>query len=335
VCRLRNILYTCSRYKTQLQNLFLNEYGRVVSLSVLKYVRDKFEDTGSVTRRSGSGRPSIINDEDLQTDVNAAILLNPNNSIRKLSVQAGLSSKTTHRIVREKLNMFPYKTSRCHELLPGDTENRIKFCEWFLQNVAPDEADTFYTDEAWFLLKTGPNRQNFRTWSTENPHDHFAHPLHSEKIGVWAAVSRKRIYYSFFNCTINSQRYIEIVEQFLDDMPLLERQNSTFQQDGAPAHTAKVTLDFLEDAFSGRVISKGLWPPRSPDLNPCDFYLWGTLKDSINFRNCDTIEDVKQAVADAVRNITPDTLNKVFENLNKRINLCMEHGGDLFEKYLK
>jgi hypothetical protein len=27
-----------------------------------------------------------------------------------------------------------------------------------------------------------------------------------------------------------------------------------------------------------RIISKGLWPPRSPDLNPCDFYFGGKLK---------------------------------------------------------
>jgi hypothetical protein len=30
--------------------------------------------------------------------------------------------------------------------------------------------------------------------------------------------------------------------------------------------------------FSDRIISKGLWPPRSPDLTPPDYFLWGYLK---------------------------------------------------------
>jgi len=27
-----------------------------------------------------------------------------------------------------------------------------------------------------------------------------------------------------------------------------------------------------------QVISRGLWPPRSPDLTPCDLYLWECSK---------------------------------------------------------
>jgi hypothetical protein len=50
----------------------------------------------------------------------------------------------------------------------------------------------------------------------------------------------------------------------------------------------------LREAFDDRVISRGLWPPHSPGLTPCDFYLWGgknphsgrteTLRDFNNFR---------------------------------------------------
>jgi hypothetical protein len=39
----------------------------------------------------------------------------------------------------------------------------------------------------------------------------------------------------------------------------------------------KVTqsMAYLESVFPGRLISKRLWPPRSPDLSPPDFFLWG------------------------------------------------------------
>jgi hypothetical protein len=30
-----------------------------------------------------------------------------------------------------------------------------------------------------------------------------------------------------------------------------------------------------------QLINPGLWPPRSPDLNLCNYYLLGTLKDNV------------------------------------------------------
>jgi hypothetical protein len=37
----------------------------------------------------------------------------------------------------------------------------------------------------------------------------------------------------------------------------------------------------LEGVFGDRTVSRGLWPARSPDLTPCNFYLWGNLKDKV------------------------------------------------------
>jgi hypothetical protein len=57
-----------------------------------------------------------------------------------------------------------------------------------------------------------------------------------------------------------------------------------FMQDGARPHTANVALDFLYESFGPGVISHRfsgrhdygqVWPPHSPDINLCDFFLWG------------------------------------------------------------
>jgi hypothetical protein len=39
-----------------------------------------------------------------------------------------------------------------------------------------------------------------------------------------------------------------------------------------------------------------LWPARSPDLNPCDFYLWGTLKDAIYVNNSHSLGELKEYI---------------------------------------
>ena len=49
--------------------------------------------------------------------------------------------------------------------------------------------------------------------------------------------------------------------------------NGCFQQDGATCHTSNESMTEIESFFDDRIISKPLWPPRSPDLRPPDFFL--------------------------------------------------------------
>jgi hypothetical protein len=53
-----------------------------------------------------------------------------------------------------------------------------------------------------------------------------------------------------------------------------EKTYGYFMQDCATAHTATYSINVLNEVSENRLISCGLWPARSPDLNPCDFYLW-------------------------------------------------------------
>lgn len=82
--------------------------------------------------------------------------------------------------------------------------------------------------------------------------------------------------------------------QFLEDElpPLLDelgfpeevRYNLIFMQDGAPPHYAAAVRNFLNQEYPNAWIGRGgpiAWPPRSPDLNACDYFLWGHMKDII------------------------------------------------------
>ena len=57
-----------------------------------------------------------------------------------------------------------------------------------------------------------------------------------------------------------------------------------FQQDGATAHTAMISIVAFRHLFPQRVISSFgdvPWPPRSPDLTAPHFFLWGYLKSEV------------------------------------------------------
>ncbi|UYV66850.1 hypothetical protein LAZ67_4003095 [Cordylochernes scorpioides] len=59
----------------------------------------------------------------------------------------------------------------------------------------------------------------------------------------------------------------------------------TFMKDRGPPHISRGAKQLLKDTFGeNRLISRHFiyqWPPRSPDLTPCDFCLWGYIKSCV------------------------------------------------------
>jgi hypothetical protein len=166
-----------------------------------------------------------------------------------------------------------------HELKELDKEKRLQYCRWFrhfIRGGVDILEKVFFSDEAWFHLSGYVCSQNSRIWSAENPHTFHERPLHSLKVGVWCAVCRRRIIGPiFFSETITAERYQELIMN-ITSLLEVDEQDCWSQQDVATAHTANSTMQMSSEFFGGRIISRNLWPPRSPDLLPPDFYLWGT-----------------------------------------------------------
>jgi hypothetical protein len=76
------------------------------------------------------------------------------------------------------------------------------------------------SDEAWFHVSGNVNAQNSCIWDTENPHVLHQRPLHEMKVGVWCAVSARRVINPiFFGDTVNSDRYVsDILEPFFQEL---------------------------------------------------------------------------------------------------------------------
>ena len=82
---------------------------------------------------------------------------------------------------------------------------------------------------------------------------------------------------------MNAERYLHMLDSFV--WPTVSGWDNIddliFMQDGAPPHFALTVRAWLDQHFSGRWLGRRgphEWPPRSPDLTPCDFYLWGYTK---------------------------------------------------------
>ena len=68
-------------------------------------------------------------------------------------------------------------------------------------------------------------------------------------------------------------------------------------------------------------------PPYSPDLGPCDFWLFPKL------RGCryETIEEMKEAVTKVIDMLTQEDVHGDFQRLLEQYNKCIATGRDYFE----
>jgi hypothetical protein len=93
-------------------------------------------------------------------------------------------------------------------------------------------------------------------------------------------------------------------------------------------------MDYLESVFPGRLISKRLWPPRSLDLIPPNFFLWGHLKDTVYSNHPHTLQELQANIQRTVDRISTGTLQNVFANMIRRVYLSEERNGGHFQHLL-
>ena len=74
-----------------------------------------------------------------------------------------------------------------------------------------------------------------------------------------------------------------------------------------------------------------MWPPRSPDLNPCDFFLWGFLKETVYSPLPKTINELKANIMQDCEKLNSKILKPVFTNIKKRCELVLSADGGQIE----
>ena len=123
---------------------------------------------------------------------------------------------------------------------------------------------------------------------------HFTvdNPTFSPKVMVFCGLKRDGAFgfKTYENQSMNGQMYHSLLQYTV--LPELRIRNGGnldglwWQQDGAPCHVTQRNMIYLDHQFQDRVISRRSirghdWPARSPDLNPCDYFLWGYLKSRV------------------------------------------------------
>ena len=162
--------------------------------------------------------------------------------------------------------------------------------------------------------------------------------MYPPKLTVWCGLWANGIIGPYFfenadgaTVTVNSGRYRNMLREFL--WPKLNEMDVNqlwFQQDRATSHTSRETIALLRSKFDDRIISRNgevSWPPRSCDLTPLDYFLWGYLKSKVYINNPQTLEHLKDNIQATIDAIDPLLLREVIENFDFRMIACQQSRG--------
>ncbi|PSN56132.1 hypothetical protein C0J52_03356 [Blattella germanica] len=126
---------------------------------------------------------------------------------------------------------------------------------------------------------------------------------------MFCAISHTKVYIPLFfpEQTVNGARYLDMLQIWL--MPQLNEQKDDFVRIPTRRNTDSL-------------------PPRSPDLIPCDFFLWGFVKERVFSPPLPlNIDDFKQRIRQAVASVDADMLQRVWDELDYRMDVCRMTGG--------
>lgn len=323
---------------------------RTPSHCTFRDVEARARETGMFSSRTNDrGRHRTQIREAAEEHILDAVDEDPTISVRQVSRDLRISKSISHSIIKENL-FHPYHIECVQELIPPDLQKRLRFCR-ILENKS-NRFPNFYknilfTDESTFTRRGVNNLHNEHVYALENPH--AVKSIHFQRefsINVWMGIiDRYLIGPVMLPNRLNGESFLQFLEQNLnenlEDVPLAIRRNMWFMLDGAPPHFSVNVRHFLDSRFPNKWIGRGneapiQWPPRSPDLNPCDFYLWGTLKTKVYNTPVNTIEELWQRIEMATSELKsdPEQLRRVNFNFARRIRLCSQQNGGIFENLL-
>lgn len=288
---------------------------------------------------------------DVENEVINAIQNEPDVSTRRLARRYSVSNSTIWEIIH-RAGYYPYHLQRVQALYAGDRERRLFFCHWFLEQPRRVLYTNFawsvlFTDEAEFTRNGINNFHNQHLWALENPHG-IIESRHQQRfsLNVWGGiVANCLIGPVFLPPRLNGENYhwflAHTLPPLLEDVPIAVRRRMWFMHDGAPAHFSLLVRNWLNQPgnYGSNWIGRGgpvLWPPRSPDLNPLDFFVWGFCKSLVYSAPIDNVEILRQRIVDAFETIR--NMEGIFERVNssiyRRMEACVMANGGHFEQFL-
>lgn len=313
---------------------------------VFSSVHQRLRETGNVRKKEPTERHRQVRTNEFEEEILRQVEENSSTSVRCIANNLGANKSTIWNVLHENL-LYPFKRQKVHALEPRDFERRRDCSRWFLHKEVIHPGflrQVLFSDEACFTREGIFNSRNCHIWADVNPHG-IVQRCYQKKfsVNVWAGILDNYLIGPYILPNkLNGPTYLvflrDILPVLLENIPLEIRQSAWFQHDGAPAHFSAAVREHLDRTYRHHWIGRGgpvPWPPRSPDLTPLDFFLWGYMKQIVYDTPVIDEHDLVGRVVEAAAIVEERNLfENVRESALKRFRLCNAAGGGHFEHSL-
>ena len=303
-------------------------------------------------KRFKEGRESVMDDErcgrsrevrtlEMIGQINDFMNWDRRVSIETLSTHFNVSVGAVHTIIRKELKMQKI----CAKLVPRvlREDQRKRRCNDSKEmveiiNSDPQVLDAQVTcDESWIYCYDPETKRQSSQWKhAGSPRPKKARQSKSTQklmmIPFFDSMGIIYIHWVPTRITVNKEYYIEVLREFKKRFrrkrpELFESGQWHFHQNNAPVHNSILVKDYLTQMGIKTVPH----PPYSPDLAPCDFWLFPKLKENLRGNRYSTSEDMKEALTRVLNTLTQENFQGAFQKLLERYNKCIDVEGQYFE----
>ena len=316
--------------------------GKVSYETVCRWKKKFDNGVESVENARRSGRPKSATCDKNVTKIQEILQNDARYTLQDLARISGISRSRIQFILKKILKVRKISARWVPHILTDEQKRRRVETAKMLLKLFPK-----YTERAFANVVTGDE-----TWV------HYFEPVRKVRNKIWASKygkrptiakrssSAKKVLYAIFftskglavqipvnkGRSVTGRYYRDVILKKLKKYyekrrPLTGLVNVRLLHDNAPAHTSSLVTQYLKPE---RVTMLPI-PPYSPDLAPCDFYLFPKLKNFLSGRKYRSRQALGSAVYQCLRTIPESSYRDAFKKWIHRLKLCISHHGEYFE----
>lgn len=263
-------------------------------------------------------------------------------TVAEIASEVGISYGSAQAIITDNLEYRKVSARWVPRLLTEDQKRqRLEMCKRLLIRYEA-EGEAFLhriitCDETWVHHYTPESKQASMEWRKKGESAPVKAKSRLSAGKVLATVffdfkGVSHIDFLYKRRTVNAAYYC----QLLDETKLAYRRkrrtspirNIILLHDNARLHTAAQTRQKIEDLFWNTLEH----PPYSPDLSPCDYHLFGPLKEALGKQRFDDNVAVKAFAREWLVSQPPSFYDSGIKKLPIRLEKCISKSGDYVEK---